>query len=107
MPMWTACWAGSMRYSRRFLKQSKDMFAEDLKEDPQYPGLLFALPLLSSEDFFAATPDAVEQWFGLFKLYLRESPEDRGVILATAEDIEDDMDDLLATLRDEGMEYIA
>ncbi len=90
-----------------FLKQSKELFAADLQEDPQYPGLLFTLPLLGSQDFFAATPDAVGQWFSLFKLYLRESPEDRGVILATAEDIEDDLDELLATMHDEGLEYLA
>ena len=34
-----------------FLKQSKDLFAADLVDDPQYPGLLFALPLLGPKEF--------------------------------------------------------
>ena len=42
--------------SAPFLKKSKTMFAADLVDDPQYPGLLYVLPLLGSEDFFAATP---------------------------------------------------
>ncbi|MGI4756636.1 MAG: hypothetical protein ACRYGF_07290 [Janthinobacterium lividum] len=88
-----------------FLKGSKELFAADLKEDPQYPGLLFTLPLLGAQDFFAATPNAVEQWFGLFKLYLRESPEDGGMILATTEHFEGDLDELLSHMRDEGLEY--
>jgi len=88
-----------------FLKHSKDLFAADLIDDPQYPGLLFALPLLGSRDFFAATPDAIDEWFSLFNVYVRESPEDGGLILASSKDIEQDLEDLLITMRDEDLEY--
>lgn len=90
-----------------FLKQSKEMFAADLQEDPQYPGLLFTLPLLSSQDFFAATPAEVTDWFSLFKLYLRESPEDKGMIMATSEGFEEDLEDLLKQMQSEDLEYPA
>ena len=90
-----------------FLKQSKEMFAADLQDDPQYPGLLFILPLLGSQDFFSATATEVSDWFSLFKLYLRESPEDKGMLLATSEDFEDDLKDLLQLMRAEGLEYPA
>lgn len=88
-----------------FLKRSKDLFAADLIDDPQYPGLLFALPLLGSRDFFAANPAAIDAWFSLFNVYLRESPEDGGLILASNKDIEQDLEDLLSSMRDEKLEY--
>lgn len=90
-----------------FLKRSKELFAADLVEDPQYPGLLFALPLLGSRDFFAAEADDIDEWFSLFDIYMRESPEDGGVILASSKDLEQDLTDLLTAMRDEGMEYPA
>ena len=90
-----------------FLKQSKEIFAADLKEEPEYPGLLFAVPLLGVQDVFAATPDEVQQWFSLFKVYLRESPEDKGMVLATSEDIEQDLDELLKQMAEEGLKYPA
>ncbi len=90
-----------------FLKQSKEMFASDLQDDPQYPGLLFTLPLLAANDFFAATPAQVTDWFSLFKLYLRESPEDKGIVMATSEDFEESLDELLQQMQSEGLEYPA
>lgn len=87
-----------------FLAQSKELFAADLKEDPQYPGLLFCLPLLSSSHFFEATPDEIGEWFSLFRVYLRESPEDRGLLLASSIPLEDDLDEIVDAMRAEGME---
>lgn len=88
-----------------FLKRSKDLFAADLVDDPQYPGLLFALPLLGSSDFFVANPATIDEWFSLFNVYLRESPEDGGLILASNKDIEQDLEDLCISMRDENLEY--
>ncbi len=88
-----------------FLKRSKEMFAADLVEDPQYPGLLFALPLLGSREFFAADEETVGEWFSLFDVYLRESPEDGGVLLATQKDFEEDLAKVLEIVRTEGLEY--
>ena len=81
------------------------MFAADLEDDPQYPGLLFVLPLLGSEDFFAADPNEIDKWFSLFQVYWRESPEDNGIVLAAREDIEEDLDAILEQMRAEGLEY--
>lgn len=88
-----------------FLKQSKELFAADMVDDPQYPGLLFALPLLGTREFFAATPAVLDTCFSLFTFYLRESPEDGGVLLATQKDFEDDLTELVETMRQDGMEY--
>lgn len=88
-----------------FLKQSKELFAADLVDDPQYPGLLFALPLLGTKEFFAASPEVLDTCFSLFTFYLRESPEDGGLLLATQKEFESDLTALLETMRREGMEY--
>ncbi len=90
-----------------FLKKSKEMFASDLKEDPQYPGLLFTLPLLGAEDFFSARPDVIDQWFNLFQVYWRESPEDKGILLASKADLEADLEEIVEGMREEGLEYPA
>ncbi len=90
-----------------FLKQSKEMFASDLEDDPQYPGLLYTLHLLSSEDFFATSTDEIERWFQLFQIYWRESPEDKGIVLASKADIEGDLEDVLLDMRESGLEYTA
>jgi len=90
-----------------FLKQSKDLFATDLVDDPQYPGLLFALPLLGTKEFFSASPELLDSCFSLFTFYLRESPEDGGILLATQKDFEDDLTGLLEIMRGEEMDYSA
>ena len=88
-----------------FLKRSKELFAADLLDDPQYSGLLFALPLLGSNEFFSATPEDRAAWFSLFDVYLRESPEDGGMLLASSKDLEDDLEELLTAMRRDGLEY--
>ncbi len=88
-----------------FLKKSKLLFGADLKDEPQYPGLLFILPLLSSQDFFQAQPADIDNWFSLFEVYLGESPRDKGVILATRHDIEEELLILLQAMRDEEGAY--
>lgn len=93
---------GAFALQSPFLAKSKEIFAADLKEDPQYPGLLFVIPLLETGAFFQASAEQIETWFSLFDFYLHESPGDRGILLATPHDIEDELIDLLARLRDAG-----
>lgn len=88
-----------------FLKRSKELFASDLVDDPQYPGLLFALPLLGSREFFAANEETTAEWFSLFDLYLRESPEDGGILLATSKDVEEDLAAILDSMHAESLDY--
>lgn len=89
----------------KFLKQSKEAFGQDIVNEPQYPGLPFILPLLSSKDFFEGKPAEQDAWFSLFEFYLGESPRDKGVILATRHDIEDDLTNLLRTMREDNEVY--
>jgi hypothetical protein len=96
---------GAFALKSPFLARSKEIFAADLKEDPQYPGLLFVIPLLEAAAFFHASTEQIETWFSLFDFYLRESPGDRGILLATPHDIEKELIELLARLRDTGFVY--
>jgi hypothetical protein len=96
---------GAFALQSPFLKQSKQLLGEDLKEDPQYPGLLFIIPLLSSQLFFRATDEDFKKWFSLFDFYLHESPEDKGILLATAHDIEQELADMLEQMKEEGLSY--
>jgi hypothetical protein len=96
---------GAFALKSPFLAKSKETFAADLNEDPQYPGLLFVIPLLEVGAFFQASADQIETWFSLFDFYLHESPRDRGILLATPHDIEGELIELLARLRNAGFVY--
>jgi hypothetical protein len=88
-----------------FQAKSKELFAADLKEDPRYSGLLFVMPILSSADFFQRPAEECDNWFKLWDIYVRESPEDKGIILATRLDIEEQIIELLREMKDKGQKY--
>jgi hypothetical protein len=96
---------GALTLQSPFLKGSKEMFGEDLKEDPMYDGLLYILPLLDSATFLKTVKAETDQWFSLFDFYFNESQVDRGILLATQHDIEDDLIALSEQLRAEGLNY--
>lgn len=96
---------GALSLQSPFLKGSKEMFGQDLKEDPIYDGLLYILPLLDSATFLKTVKAETDQWFSLFEFYLNESPTDRGILLATQHDAEDDLIALSEQLRAEGLNY--
>jgi hypothetical protein len=88
-----------------FLAKSKEHFGRGLEEDPQYPGLLYVLPLLSSSDFFDQKDDDANHWFDVFNIYVNESAGDNGILLASKEDCEEDIAGIVETLRRQGMRY--
>ncbi len=73
---------GTLSSGDMFQAKSKKMFGVGMEERPDYPALRFVLPLLESGDFFTATPEVRTEWFSLFDVYVRESVQDRGVLLA-------------------------
>jgi hypothetical protein len=97
--------AGTFALGDEFLPKSKELFGKGLEEEPQYPGLFFIVPLLRSRDFFQESDEVVEQWFDLFEVYVNESPEDRGVLLAAKEDLDEVMIEILRQMREEGLSY--
>lgn len=90
-----------------FLENSKKLFGSGLEESA-LRGVPYVLPLLHTGDFFNRPGDEVDKWFELFDLYIRESPEDKGVLVAAKTDVEDDLIGLLKKMREEeGLEYPA
>jgi hypothetical protein len=96
---------GAFALKSPFLKNSKEIFGADLKEDPQYPGLLFIIPLLHTQLFFQATEEDIRKWFSLFDFYINESPKDKGILLATQYDIERDLTELVLKMKEDGLVY--
>ncbi len=84
-----------------FLQQSKDIFAADLEDRPEFDGYRFVAPLLNASDFFTATCDELQKWFELFGVYVRESPEDKGILLASKEPIQEDLSSIMQILNKE------
>ncbi len=90
-----------------FLAKSKKMFGEGLEDEPQWPGIVFIVPHLRSSHFFKESDDTVAQWFDLCDVYVNESPEDRGILLASKEDLTDTIIEIVRTMSEEGLTYPA
>jgi hypothetical protein len=97
--------AGAFSLKDAFLQESKKLFGAGLENEPQFPGLLFILPLLNSASFFAASGEEVGNWFRLFDLYICESPIDKGVLIASRTDLDEHVISIVEQLRKEGFEY--
>lgn len=99
--------ASTYALTDRFLKQSKALFGEGLENRPEYPGVTFILPLLDTAHFFAAEPALRARWFSLFEVYLRESPRDKGLLLAFQhKKYEALLLDVLESMQRDGLKYM-
>lgn len=88
-----------------FLAKSKEFFGGGLETEPQMKGMPFVLPLLDSADFFSQPAEVIENCFQLFAGYVRESPADKGVVLAVNLDLEDRLIELLQGMKAENLIY--
>jgi|SRR5579872_2012226 len=98
-------WEAAFALKDGFQAKSKELFGIGLEDEPQYPGLPFILPLLQTSDFFSQLEPESAKWFQLFNVYLRESPEDSGILLASKTDLDDTLIELLAKMRADGFTY--
>jgi len=87
-----------------FQAKSKELFGQDLKNNLQAKHVPFVVPLLQTKDFFEQ-PQEIEKCFSLFDVYMNESPADKGMILASSADLEDDLITLLAEMKQNGLQY--
>lgn len=76
--------------------KTKEVFGVGIPRDLEYEGILFIVPKLASQDFFAQTDQKIRQWFEVFDVYVNESPEDEGIIVAC----KDDLTSLIASIVD-------
>lgn len=88
-----------------FLAKSKEFFSSGLEDEPQLKGIPFILPLLDSADYFSQPPEVVEKALELFEVYIRESPADKGLLLAFKENLEEELIALLKQMKEEKLVY--
>ncbi len=85
----------------RALANSKQ-FTADLKDRaPEVKGTLFVVPLFAVNDFFVNNVAIISKWFDVFEVYVRESPGDSGILLASKTDLTDVISAVVAKIAPE------
>lgn len=88
----------------KWLKQSLDIYGPDLPQSPQMKGIPFVIPRLKSIHFLNSEEER-QKLSTLCDFYIAESPEDQGVLLASAKDYDEPIIDILDQMRAAGLEY--
>ncbi len=88
-----------------FGEKSKKVFGKQIQDSIGFEGIAFILPRLSSQDFLSQTEEEIRTWFEVFDIYIRESPEDEGIIIASKHNLGPLLIDLVASMRDDGYRY--
>lgn len=91
--------------SAPFRNLTKEIFGADIPCDLEYEGILFVLPKLASQDFFAHTDEQIRRWFEVFDVYINESHEDQGIIMACKDDLAPLIASIVGKMRVEGYRY--
>jgi hypothetical protein len=97
--------AGAHALGDEFRRKSVELYAEELKKNIQLKGIPFVIPWLSTRDFFDRPQDESKKWFELFDVYVNESPSDKGILIASKVDIEEDLIGILKEMKDEELIY--
>jgi hypothetical protein len=76
-----------------FFRETKKLFLGIIK-DPTYRCFPFYVPLLDGESLQNATLEELKIWFGGARVYIRESFEDQGILIASCESLDTVLKDL-------------
>jgi hypothetical protein len=76
-----------------------------MKEEVGFEGLAFVLPRLGTQDFLSQLEEDVRKWFEVFDIYIRESLEDEGFVIASKHDLRPVFREVLGAMREDGYEY--
>jgi len=88
-----------------FRHQTKEIFGVGIPRDLEYEGILFVLPKLASQDFFSQTEQQIRHWFEVFDVYVNESPEDEGIIIAGKDNLTSLIASIVGEMRSKGYQY--
>ena len=88
-----------------FGARSKEVFGDGMPRDITFEAMPFLLPQFATQDFFAATEKKIHSWFDLFDVYIRESQEDEGVVLACKDNLTSAIAGIILKMRSEGYRY--
>ena len=85
--------------SAAFLKKTKDALLPPIR-DESFRHSSFYVPLVECKSFDSARPEQLESWFCGASLYVRESTEDGGLLIASREPLRPILESLGARLTD-------
>ena len=88
-----------------FRDQTKEIFGVGISRDLEYEGILFVVPKLASQDFFAQSDQQIRRWFEVFDVYINESPEDEGIIMAGKDNLAPLIASVVNEMRGKGYRY--
>lgn len=88
-----------------FRNQTKEIFGAGIPRDLEYEGILFVHPKLASQDFFSQTDQQIRRWFEVFDVYINESLEDQGIILASKDNLTSLIASIVGEMRSKGYRY--
>jgi hypothetical protein len=88
-----------------FRDLSKEIFGAGMPRDLEFEGIQFILPKLASQDFFAQTDQQLRRWFEVFDVYINESPEDDGIIMACKDNLTSLIASIVEEMRLKGYRY--
>jgi hypothetical protein len=80
--------------------KSRAVFGKGLEEDAGFESVSFIMPLMRACDFLDAKPEDLEEWFTVFDIYIHESPEDGGILIASKEDLDETIIETLDQVRE-------
>lgn len=96
---------GTMALNDRFLPHTKAVFGEGLSASIDPDIVSFVLPLFETRHLINATPEQRAAWFEVFDVYCRESPRDKGILLAFRKDFRTLLLAVLQGLEQDGHQY--
>ncbi|HEX3436268.1 MAG TPA: hypothetical protein VHT24_05825 [Pseudacidobacterium sp.] len=100
-----ALWETTFLLSDRFCKRSKEVFGRGLEDDLSFPGISFIIPRMNSKDFHDTQPAVIEEWFTVFDVFIQESPEDKGILIASKFSIDEALSDILRKLQSNQIDH--
>jgi hypothetical protein len=96
---------GMAALSSNFGPKSKELFAFNMKRNLKFETLPFIIPLLGTQDFFAHSEEDVKSWFTFFDVYINESPEDEGILMAARDNLKPVVASIVTNMRQAGYRY--
>ncbi|GGG98971.1 hypothetical protein [Silvibacterium dinghuense] len=94
-----ALWQATFLLGDAFCEKSKQVFGKGLEEELAYEGLTFILPFWKARDFLAAASEELSPWFEVFDIFITESPDDHGMLIAAKDDLDETLIRVLDCLR--------
>jgi hypothetical protein len=81
----------------------KELFGSRVT-DRHFRSMPLFIPLLGVQSFQSATEDDLSSWFGTFELYIGESKEDQGIVIASRENLKGSLENIAKELPEQAIE---